>query len=207
VKRLFLSSVVLSLLLLACGSVNPAPSDIDDVALSAGMTPLAGMPLPEGKEEIRLWLSTGIVLPNQMLRLTHVRDRWLGEVWRYWPRGEAEQLLPVGRESYEEVMERCGCVRTLRGSRNVACRVGEEKAIDWESVARRLGQLDVAALSSGAGRDDHGGSGDVLDIEYRSASSYHRARYANFRGSNSARHAGEIVQMMKDLDAMNRCDR
>lgn len=199
-------SVCLFLLLAACGSVNLPYTSIDDIAGNAGMSPLAMTPLPEGKQEIRLWLSTGIVLPNQMLRLTYAHDRWLGELWRYWPRGEAEHGIDGwSHESFDQIMERCGCVRTIRGPENVVCRVAEEKAIDWESVALRLKQLDVAGLpeqSAHAGAD-----GDILDVEVRAGAAYHRVRYDRFNDSEPARRAGQVVQMMKDLDRTVACDR
>ena len=193
------------LLLAACGSLSQ-PIDVDDVARSAGMSPLATPPLPEGKQEIRLWLSTGIVLPNQMLRLTYAHDRWLGELWRYWPRGEAEHGIDGwSHESFDQTMERCGCVRTIRGPENVVCRVAEEKAIDWESVALRLKRLDVAGLPEEVAHAN--ADGDTLDVEVRAGAAYHRVRYNHFNNSESARCAGQVVQMMKDLDSTVRCDR
>ncbi len=193
------------LLLAACGSANLPYTSVDDIARDAGMAPLATTPLPEGKQEIRLWLSTGIVLPNQMLRLTYAHERWLGELWRYWPRGEAEHGIDGwSHESFDQTMERCGCVRTIRGPENVVCRVAEEKAIDWESVALRLKQLDIAGLPEEAAHAN--ADGDVLDVEVRAGAAYHRVRYSHFNSSESARRAGRVVQMMKDLDSTVRCD-
>ena len=200
------------LLLAACGSVDLPGVNIDDVARDAGMSPLGMTPLPEGKQEIRLWLSTGIVLPNQMLRLTYAHDRWLGELWRYWPRDDAEHgVYGWAHENLDQTMERCGCARTIRGPENAVCRVVEEKAIDWESVALRLKQLDVAGLpqepASASGMVTSGPEGNVLDVEVRAGGAYHHVRYGHFDNSEDARRAGRTVQMMKDLDSTTRCDR
>src|SRR5260221_3486935 len=169
------------------------------------MTPLGEAPMPEGTGEIRLWLSQGLVLPNQFIRLTHAHDRWLGEIWRFWPRGDAEQgNYSWSHESFDQVMERCGCVRTLRGPEDVACRVVEERAIDWESVALRLKQLDVAGLP----QEPYGRAGsDVLEVEVRTVAAYHRVRYGRFNDSEAARRAGQVTQMVKDLDRPAGCSR
>jgi hypothetical protein len=193
-------------LLVACGSAGPTNRNIDEVARSAGMTPLSDAPPTEGKREIRLWLSQGLILPNQMVRLTYARERWLGEVWRYWPRGEAEQgSTSWSHETFDQVMERCGCARTIRGSEDVVCRVIEEKAIDWESVALRLKQLDVAGLPEEPAKTAAGS--DTLQVEVRDGAAYHRVRYDRFNDSEPARRAGQVVQMIRDLDRKVACDR
>ncbi len=47
----------------------------------------------------------------------------------------------------------------------------------------------------------------LLDVEVRAGAAYHRVRYNHFNNSESARRAGQVVQMMKDLDSTVRCDR
>lgn len=204
------------LLLAACGSA-PSIADIggaanlDEVARTAGMKPLAATPMPEGTREIRLWLAEGILLPDQLLRLTYAHDRWLGELWRYWPRGEAEHgMYSWTRENFDQTMERCGCARTIQGSEDDVCRVIEEKAIDWESVALRLKQLDVAGLPEQPAATTRFRKPDdsaVLDVEVRAGATYHRVRYDRFDDSEPARRAGQMVQMLKDLDRSAACDR
>jgi hypothetical protein len=191
------------LLLAACGSVSAPAARIDDIARIAGMTPLGEASMPEGKREIRLWLSQGLLLPNQFVRLTYAHERWLGEIWRYWPRSDAEQgSYSWSHETFDQVMERCGCVRTLRGPDDVVCRVIEERAIDWESVALRLKQLDVAGLPD----EPSGKAGsDVLEVEVRTGAAFHRVRYDRFNDSETARRAGQVMQMVKDLDRDRSC--
>lgn len=81
---------------------------------------------------MRLWVWTGILLPNQMVRLTHARGRWMGELWRFWP---------ADNQTFTDVMEHCGCTRMIRGGDYTACRVLEERGIDWEAFARGLQEL------------------------------------------------------------------
>ena len=206
----------LLLLLTACGSVGPIANiedaNVDDVARSAGMSSLAATPLPEGRREIRLWLSQGLLLPDQMVRLSYAHDRWLGELWRYWPRNEADHgIYGWSHEALGEIMERCGCARTIRGPEYAVCRVIEERALDWESVALRLKQLDIAGLSEAPvppGAATRGAAdGDGLEVEVRAGAAYHRVRYDRFDDSEPARRAGQIMRMIKDLDPSVACDR
>lgn len=176
--------VVLLVLLAGCRSAATGSSpNVEEVARGAGMPPISTAVLPEGEDEVRLWVWTGILLPNQMVRLTHARGRWMGELWRFWP---------ADNQAFTDVMEHCGCARMIRGGDYTACRVLEEKGIDWEAFARGLQELK--ALGPIPEPPPFGRGGDPLDIEVRTGGAYRR----------SHAEGGEIVRMIKALDTQ-RC--
>jgi hypothetical protein len=184
-KRIVVVMLAVVLVFVAgCRSTATGGSpNVEDVARRAGMPPISTTALPEGEEEVRLWVWTGILLPNQMVRLTHARGRWMGELWRYWP---------SDNQPFTDVMERCGCARMIRGSDYTACRVLEEKGIDWEAFARGLQELK--ALGPNPEPPTIGRGGDALDIEVRTGGAYRR----------SHTEGGEVVRMIKALDTQ-RC--
>lgn len=169
--------LALCVLLAACGSVTQ-DADVADLAASAGMERLATTTLPTGREEIRIWIADGLVTPYHLVRLTHARDRWMGELWRYWPHGD----------SLDSDIDSCRCARTIRGPLYTLCRVTEEKGIDWESVARRLQEWNVRDLSAAK-------HGDALRVEVLNGLAYAR-RDVDASSSNPAR----IVELLESLD-------
>ncbi len=172
-------------LLAGCRSVSSgSPWNVEEVARGAGMPPISTIALPDGDDEVRLWVWTGILLPNEMVRLNHARGRWMGELWRFWPNDN---------EAFTDVMEHCGCTRTVRGPNYTACRVLEEKGINWEAFAHGLEELKAMSPIPEPPAFGHGG--DTLDIEVRMGAAYRR----------SHGEGGEIVRMVKALDT-RRCD-
>jgi hypothetical protein len=190
VKRLLL---LLALLLVACRSADLRPdADIDELARGAGMPALIGTPLTAGTQEMRLWVWGGLANPHHLLRMTYAHDRWMGEIWRFWPRADADLRL---HDSYDELMDRCGCARIVHGSRYSACRVREETAIDWEALARRLKELNAAGPAEASGETG------LLDVEVRAGGEYHHY------DTPPVRRAGEIVKVVEDLDvSLRHCD-
>jgi hypothetical protein len=184
--------LLLAFLLAACQSAGLRPdADIDELARGAGMPALIGTPLPSGTQEMRLWVWGGLANPHHLLRMTYAHDRWMGEIWRFWPQGTDLTM----HDTYDELMDRCGCARILRGSRYSACRVREETAIDWEALARRLKELNASAPAEANGETG------VLDVEVRAGGEYHHY------DSQPAHRAGEIVKVVEDLDvSLRHCD-
>jgi len=189
VKRIAVAVLVVILavalvLLAGCRSAaSGSSSNVEDIARGAGMPPISTTALPEGEDEVRLWVWTGILLPNQMVRLTHARGRWMGELWRFWP---------SDNQDFTAVMEHCGCTRMIRGGEYTACRVLEEKGIDWEAFARGLQELRLLSPVPEPPAFGHGG--DAIDVEVRMGAAYRR----------SHGEGGEIVRMIKALDTQ-RC--
>lgn len=184
-KRIVVVVIVVMLMFLAgCRSAATGGSpNVEDIARGAGMPPISTAALPAGEDEVRLWVWTGILLPNQMVRLTHARGRWMGELWRFWP---------TDHQTFTDVMEHCGCTRMVRGGDYTACRVLEEKGIDWEAFARGLQELRL--LGPGPEPLAFGHGGDAIDVEVRMGAAYRR----------SHGEGGEIVRIIKALDTQ-RC--
>lgn len=95
-----------------------------------------------------------------MVRLTHARGRWMGELWRYWPREDG---------AFTGVMEHCGCARTVVEGDYTLCRVVEEQGIDWEAFAARL-----EAIGFGEGRGD-------VEIDVRNGALYRHIAHGEGR--------------------------
>lgn len=224
-----LSSAALALLALLLGAApslaqsgwKPAPMDYQNIGVdredqrysswsesvvkSLSLPPLHLADLPEGAEEIRIWVDFGIFRPHRYLRLTTVDGRSDGELVYWWISREHPAEDSLKASIFNDILEFTGsngCNESvsdykwrerLRDGTLVehdqwifACKIDleDEDGRLWDLIRERLVELEAFDLPDPSTLEPTGFvvlDGMGISVEILKGSEYHSYSYSNPR--------------------------
>lgn len=151
---------------------------VNAVTEAVGQRSLRSTDLPEGQQELRIWVGFGISAPMEYLRLRATQDKVRGELYLWW-----STQYSAGRDfALEEfVTKRFACQKLQRGRMATACRARFSETPDWGQVLDLLERNRVWSLpdpSTLKGEVDMMDGTGVL-VEVRDGPRYRAYLYSN----------------------------
>lgn len=131
--------------------------------------------LPPGHREIRLWIESGMFLPERVVIIRQADNTVDGQAYYWWPGMAGDDTT-----YFDFFRPRCG--RWYATERAGICEVRTEARPDWAAQLRSLDSLGVSMLPDQRTLPPDGiftADGFVLYVEVRDHASYRIYRYGN----------------------------
>jgi hypothetical protein len=146
---------------------------------AAGIGELGETQLPEGQQEIRIWIGFGVLATDRMLRLqVNPSGEVRGEVLVHYENDNemsAEELAEFRRDWL------AGCSNLREGSEETVCTATFDHEPDWQAIHQDLLKVGLFELpdESTLPTRTHVKDGVSLVVELRNGSGYRAYQYSN----------------------------
>jgi len=162
-----------------------------------GLTRLSDTALASGDRELRLWIESGIFLPERLVILRERNGRVTGEAYRWWTGlGSSDSAFRAF------VAPHC---RDLRTNGNAGmCRVRQTVSPPWAAALETLDSLGVGVLPDQSTIPSDGRftrDGFTLRVEVLDFKAYRAYEYQNPAGYADSlnRRAAAMMQLVSEL--------
>jgi hypothetical protein len=173
----------------------------DEVAVADSLPPLRTVDLPQGVEEIRIWVGFGLLAPYRMLRIVRDADGVGGELVVWWESSQAETPgSSIDPDMGEWLEQNLRCALRARNHDVDVCRVRLRSEPSWSGLLHQLEKLRVWTLPGRRDRDVKPGQplGAAVVVELRNGAQYRVYAYtdADFSASVNGLAAQEMVHLV-----------
>lgn len=174
---------------------------IDAVTETVGHQPLRREDLPDGQQEVRVWVGFGITGPMEYLRLRATQEQVRGELYLWWS-------TRYGSGPVDFVREHFACEPVQQGVAAGACRARYSAAPEWGQLLDLMEEHQVWSLPDASTLP---GEVQMLDgtgvlVEVRDGQRYRAYLYSNpsHQPWPEAKHADAIMGVVGGVSSLSR---
>lgn len=168
---------------------------------AAGIGELRESQLPEGQQEIRIWLGFGLSLVDRMMRLqVSPSGAVRGEVLGHY----SSDLSSEETAEFQQKLL-AGCINLREGKDEAVCTATFGQEPDWQAIYQKLLKLGLLDLpdESALPTRTHVKDGVSMVVELRNGSRYRAYQYSNpsFSSEPQAISANKIMKAVNQVIA------